>query len=349
MIGDELNDFDAFWRKAIFEEDRSPRFPGTVDYTDLMAWAKGNSTSVDQSTISLGRSLMTLLADRLKNCLIKEDEGRLAMRHWDSRAGATLEELEKDTGINSRMGRKYRGVPNKKWFRVESILQELFLRNNIDLYQSDNTLISFSESDYFRQAFSETTNVESRDRCFITDFLVRNANDGGHIRLSHENKNWHVYIRDRYGAPPGVAGVVAGNLDEGLSLGPKYLQADLHLAYGETIARKISWKNGAERGINQYKARVKICDLAMNNDGSISLDAYYRIFSINSAGHMADYYLTRSVGDKTAAEFELHEVEGSDPKSWVVKVDPMLIRWREYHRDRSRERGDDDDGGDLSE
>ncbi|SVE07056.1 uncharacterized protein METZ01_LOCUS459910, partial [marine metagenome] len=51
----------------------------------------------------------------------------------------------------------------------------------------------------------------------------------------------------------------------------------------------------------------------------------------------------------TAAEFELKEVEGSDPKSWDVKVDPMLIRWRENRRDRSRERGDDDDGGDLSE
>ena len=64
---------------------------------------------------------------------------------------------------------------------------------------------------------------------------------------------------------------------------------------------------------------------------------------------MADYYLTRSVGDQTAAEFDLKEVEGSDPKSWVVKVDPLLIRWRELARDRSRERGGDDDGGDLSE
>ena len=350
MIGDELNDFDAFWRKAIFEEDGSPKtVQGTVDYTNLLAWAKGNSISVDQSTISMGRSLMTLLADRLRNCLIKSDEGRLAMRHWDRRAGATLTDLEKEFSTKVRMAKKYSFRINRKWFRIESILQELFIRNNIDLYWDDNTLIFDSVKRRFARAFSDTTNVESHEGMHISEFLSVNSDRGAHIRLSHENKNWDVYIRDRYGAPPGVFGVEEGNLEEGLGLGPKYLQADLHLAYGETIARKVSWKNGKERGLNQYKARVKICDLATNNDGSISLDAYYRIFAIHGAEHMADYYLTRSVGDRTAAEFQLHEVEGSDPKSWLVGIDPGLIRWRELHRDRRRERGDDDDEEEGSE
>jgi len=348
MIGDELNDFDAFWNRAVFEKDGKPKNPGTVDYTDLLSWAKGNSTSVDQSTISMGRSLMTLLADRLRNCLIKSDQGRLAERHWNRSAGATLEDLEGEFG-NVRMGSKFRHRINRKWFRIESILQELFIRNNIDIYWNEDTLMFNSIKREFVQAFSETTTVVNNERMYISTFLSIHSHRGAHIRLSHENKNWKVYIRDRYGAPPEFSQVMEGNLDEGLSLGPKYLQADLHLAYGETISRKVSWKNEAERGLNQYIARMKICDLATKNDGLISLDAYYRLFSTNSAGHMADYYLTRSVGDQTAAEFELKEVEGSDPKSWVVKVDPMLIRWREYHRDRSRERGDDDDGGDLSE
>ena len=349
MIDDELNDFDAFWRRAIFEEDGSQKFAGTVDYSNLLAWSKGNSISVDQSTISMGRSLMTLLADRLRNCLIKSDEGRLAMRHWDRRTGATLTDLEKEFSTKVRMAKKYSFKINRKWFRIESILQELFIRNNIDLYWDDNTLIFDSVKRKFTRAFSDTTNVESHEGMHISEFLSVNSDRGAHIRLSHENKNWDVYIRDRYGAPPGVFGVEEGNLEEGLALGPKYLQADLHLAYGETIARKVSWKNGKERGLNQYKARVKICDLATSNDGSISLDAYYRIFAIHGAGHMADYYLTRSVGDRTAAEFQLHEVEGSDPKSWLVGVDPGLIRWRELHRDRRRERGDDDDEGEGSE
>ena len=349
MLLDELDDFDAVWRRAIFEEDGSKKFAGTVDYSDLLAWSKGNSISVDQSTISMGRSLMTLLADRLRNCLIKSDEGRLAMRHWDRRAGATLTDLEKEFGTKVRMGRKYAFKVNRKWFRIESILQELFIRNNIDLYWDDNTLIFDSVKREFARAFSDTTNVESHERMYISEFLSVNSDRGAHIRLSHENKNWDVYIRDRYGAPPGVFGVEEGNLEEGLTLGPKYLQADLHLAYGETIARKVSWKNGKERGLNQYKARVKICDLATKNDGKISLDAYYRIFFRQGAEHMADYYLTRSVGDRTAAEFQLHEVEGSDPKSWLVEVDPGLIRWRELHRDRRRERGDDEDEGEGSE
>ncbi len=343
MIADELFDFESYWRKSFWDDDGNAKNPGEVDYSDLVAWAKGNSFSVDQSTITMGRRLMTLLGDRLKDCLIKSDEGMLAERHWDRSAGATIEDLEKEAAFQVRMGAKFRHKVNKKWYRIESILQEMLLHENIDLYQSDNTLIDRIEKRNFIQIFSETTAVESFDRLFITDFLDRNKEAGGHLRLSHVSKRWDVYIRDRYGAPPEIDGVLKGDLEVGLQLGPKYLQSDLHLAYGETISRKVSQFSGTERGKGQYDARAKICDLAANNDGLISLDSYYRLFARASAEHMADYYLTRSVGDASSAEFRLREVPGSVPKSWEVEVDTGLIRWRELSRNRRRERGDDDD------
>jgi hypothetical protein len=349
MIADELSDFEAYWRKGFWDEDGNARGQGEVDYSELRAWSKGNSFSVDQSTITMGRRLMTLLGDRLRDCLIKSDEGLRAERHWGKEAGATITDLEREAAFNVRMGTKYRGKINVRWFRIESILQEMFLHENIELYQSDDTLIGRREKSDFVRIFSETTTVESHNRMFITEFLGRNKDAGGHIRLSHVSKRWDVYIRDRYGAPPGVMGVLPGDLEVGLQLGPKYLQMDLHLAYGETISRKVSQFSGKERGKGHYAARAKICDLAANNDGVVSLDAYYRLFAGANAEHMADYYLTRSLGDSSAAEFAIREIPNSDPKRWDVVVDTGLIRWRELSRDRARERGgEDEDGVDSS-
>ena len=60
---------------------------------------------------------------------------------------------------------------------------------------------------------------------------------------------------------------------------------------------------------------------------------------------MADYYLTRSVGDSSAAEFDIREILDSDPKRWEVVVDTGLIRWRELSRERGRERGEEEGDG----
>ena len=80
-------------------------FPGDSDYTKLTAWAKGNSISVDQSTISIGRRMMTLLVDRLKSSLIRSDGPiGLAIRHYDKTTGATLDDLEKQFS-KVRMGK----------------------------------------------------------------------------------------------------------------------------------------------------------------------------------------------------------------------------------------------------
>ena len=50
--------------------------------------------------------------------------------------------------------------------------------------------------------------------------------------------------------------------------------------------------------------------------------------------------------DRSAAWFKIHEVEGSNPKKWMVEVDPELVRWRELSRDRARERVDGDNTND---
>tara|TARA_Y100001970_G_C14202563_1_gene841985 strand:+ start:877 stop:1941 length:1065 start_codon:yes stop_codon:yes gene_type:complete len=344
MIADELSDFEAYWRRCFWDEDGDARGQGEVDYSELQAWSKGNSFSVDQSTITMGRRLMTLLGDRLKDCLIKSDEGLKAERHWGKEAGATITDLEREAAFDVRMGHKFGRKVNERWYRIESILQEMFLHENIELYQTEDTLIGRQEKSDFKLLFTETTAVESEKRLIITAFLGRNKDAGGHIRLSHVSKRWDIYIRDRYGAPPGIIGVLPGDLEVGLQLGPKYLQMDLHMAYGETISRKVSQFSGKERGKGHYVARAKICDLAANNDGVISLDAYYRLFARASAEHMADYYLTRSIGDSSAAEFTIREIPDSDPKGWDVVVDTGLIRWRELSRERARERGEE--GGD---
>ena len=114
MIADELSDFEAYWRKAFWDEEGEARGIGEVDYRELKAWAKGNSFSVDQSTITMGRRLMTLLGDRLKDCLIKSDEGLRAERHWGKEAGATLTDLEREAAFNVRKGHKYGGQVNKR-------------------------------------------------------------------------------------------------------------------------------------------------------------------------------------------------------------------------------------------
>ena len=343
MIRDELDDFDLYWRESLFESDGTKKSPGESDYTSLIAWAKGNSISVDQSTISIGRSLMTLLVDRLKNCLIGSDGPiGLAIRHYDKTAGVTLHDLEKEFG-KAKMGKKFRGKVNRNWFRIESMLQVLFKRMHIDLYQSDNTLISRKEESHLRQVVSESTEVKDRNRMWIVDFLSRNYDDGAHFRLNHERLNWDTYIRDRYGAPPNTQNILPGNLDSGLEIRPKHVEVDLHLAYGETISRRVTQFSGKERGLGQLEARKKVCDFATNNDDRmVPLDVYYRIFRMAAAEHMADYYLLRSTSDRSAAWFKIHEVEGSNPKKWMVEVDPDLVRWRELSRDRARERVDGD-------
>ena len=345
MIRDELEDFDHYWREAILNPDGSKKFPGETDYSKLSSWAKGNSISVDQTTITIGRRMMTILVDKLKNSMLQHHD----FRYWDSTAGATLRDLEKALSKRARMGIKFRGQVNPYWYRVESILQVLFKRMHIDLYQSGDTLISRTEESQFRQALSETTEVEGRERMFIVDFLLRKSDKGGHIRLNHERMNWDTYIRDRYGAPPDVENILPGNLNIGLEIFPKHVEIDLHLAYGETISRRVTQYSGKERGLSQLEVRKRICDYATNQDNKmVPLDAYYRLFRRAAAEHMADYYLLRSTSDRSSAWFKLHEVEASDPKKWMVEVDPDLIRWREYSRDRARERGDDGDGNDVT-
>ena len=53
---------------------------------------------------------------------------------------------------------------------------------------------------------------------------------------------------------------------------------------------------------------------------------------------MADHTFQRSIADLASAEYKLEEVPNSNPKAWVVKLDPDLVRWRVNRRARDRER-----------
>lgn len=340
MIRDELDDFDYYWVEALLDQDRvTKNIPGESEYSDLEAWSKGNSISIDQSTISIGRSLMTLLVDNLRKALTKMDgPNGLSLDHEGKMAGVTISEIEAAVGFKSKRGRKYRDTLNPEWSRVEAILQELYSRKHIHLYENKNTGISKREESVIRNRIQNIEVPIELGEFPISVFLTKNEDNGAHFRLNHSKYNWDTYIRDRFGCPPNTPGILAGNLYEITSETDTYISFDLHLAYGETISRKISQFHGKERGLGQLEARMKICDLAAQNDGFLSLDQYYRIFLRYGAEHMADYYIYRSIMDKTAAKFQLHEIKGSNPRQWMVEVDPILLRWRELSRQRDRER-----------
>jgi hypothetical protein len=343
MIRDELDDFDHYWSAALLESDeKTKKIPGESDYSDLQAWAKGNSISIDQSTISVGRSLMTLLIDNLRGALWKMDSPTgLSLDIEGRKAGVSISEIEEVVGFQSMRGRKFRNDLNPDWARVEAILQALYSRRHIHLYQNENTLIGKSDESYIKEQITRIIQPIEPGDYPISRFLKMKEDDGAHFRLNHEDHNWGTYIRDRYGYPPNTTGILAGNLYIELPNNiDTYISFDLHLAFGETMSRKVSQFTGKERGLGQLEARIKICDLAANNDGFITLDQYYRIFLRNNAEHMADYYLYRSISDITSAKFRLHEVADSNPKKWNVEVDPILLRWRENSRQRGRDRND---------
>ena len=344
MIRDELDDFDRYWKEALVNQNlQTQSVPGETDYLNLQAWAKGNSISIDQSTISVGRGLMSLLVDNLKGALTEMDSPRgLSLDIEGHKAGVNITQIEELVGFESNRGKKYRYDLNPKWGRVEAILQELFSRGHIKIYQNKNTLISSDDESFINQQITRITHPIERGDFPVSVYLTMKEEDGAHLRLNHEDYNWHTYIRDRYGFPPNSAGILAGNMYVDIPVAlDNHVSFDLHLAYGETLSRKISQFTGSERGLGQLEARIEISDRASMNEGLISLDEYYTIFRQKNAEHMADYYLYRSISDITAAKFRLHEVLDSNPKKWNVQIDPLLLRWRENTRDRGRTRGAD--------
>ena len=175
---------------------------------------------------------------------------------------------------------------------------------------------------------------------------MKTVGAGGHIRLNGRY-GWETYIRDHYGAPAGMGGGInAGSLKADVPPNhEKTMPLPLHIALSETLARAHSRGLGLETsewGKNQSQIRRDIADKAIDEgDGSsLPLDDYYAIFANHGAPHMADSFFHRWVSDRSSARYELEEVIGSEPKKWIVRLEPDFVRWRELGRERERERNE---------
>ncbi len=356
MPGQELEDFANYWRESMINPDTGePRPPGGSEHVDefgvngvdyanqLIPWCKGNSVSVDQTTLQLYRNLFDALIQNYRYRIRMGDATR-RMKEIDGRAGLTSRDIENITASKSetRFNRQHLGgQATKNWQSAEYLFVQLLRMGIIKLYSSNNTenrkegkIYDDIVSGKINQMWPEDWMPEG-----ICAQLLKTYNSGGHIRLSFNN-GWETYIRDYFGAPAGIPGVIPGSLQGGVVPPgtPQTMPLPLHIALSETLARahgKGDSKN--EWGKNQSRIRRQIADKAIDGEGDrIPLDDYYMIFSRNSAGHMADSFFHRSISDKSAARYELIEVVDSKPKKWDVKLEPEFLRWRELRRQRER-------------
>ena len=354
MPQQELADFANYWRESMINPDTGePRPPGGsehidefgvngVDYANqLIPWCKGNSVSVDQTTLQLYRNLFGALIQNYRYRIRMGDATR-RMKEIDSRAGLTSRDIETITASKSEIGKAYSGgKATKHWKNAENLFVDLLSMGIIKLYSSNNT------ENREEGRILENINSGAIGQMWPDDWMpvgicaqLRDTyNSGGHIRLSFDN-GWETYIRDYFGAPAGIPGVIPGSLQGGVVPPgtPQTMPFPLHISLSETLARahgKGDEKN--EWGKNQSLIRRQIADKAIDGEGDrIPLDDYYIIFSRNSAGHMADSFFHRSISDKSAARYELIEVVDSKPKKWDVKLEPEFLRWRELRRERER-------------
>ena len=345
----DLADFASYWELSMKDQDGGLKSPGGlveeggVDYSKyLIPWCKGNSVSVDQNTLRHPRDLISMLVENYRSSIYRFDVN--PKNRLDHRCGVTYYQLEKMFfEAKTKFTRKYAaGEISPHWLRVERLLSVMLDSGDIAIFSDKNTLDP-NQNKILENIRNRGRVADSLQEMDIINSLHRHRDTNGHIRLSRK-KGWELYIRDHYGAPSGIEGIVPGNM---ASFSPPgrttTMPYPLHLVYAETMARAMSsHKEGKDSvwGKNQTLIREQITDAVIEGNGSyMSLDDFYIIHSRNSAPHMADYTLQRSIGDIAAAKYELKEVENSEPKSWVVYVDTDLTRWRENRRQRDRERG----------
>ncbi len=309
-----------------------------VDYAKyLIPWCKGNSVSVDQTTLRHPRDLLSMLVENYRSSLYRVDSGN--QRRLDHRCGVSFDELVRMFGKSKTKRTRWHaaGDLSPDWLRLERLLQAMLDSGDIAIFSDRNTLNPQQEK-ILTKIRAQGRLADNMSEMYISEALSRHRDSYGHIRLSRK-KGWELYIRDHYGAPSGIDGLIPGNMASFAPPGrATTMPYPLHLVYAETMARAMS-RDGNVWGKNQSLIRSEISDAVIDGNGSsLPLDDFYIIHSRNGAAHMAEYTLQRSIGDLAAAAFRLGEVPNSDPKSWVVHIDPDLIRWRENRRDRDRVR-----------
>lgn len=360
MPQQELNDFQKYWQSSMKVQINSVltnRHAGGkavivggnhgVDYLDLIAWSKGNSVSVDQRTLDPFRKIFHKLMEKAKDMLVLVDSKKKSGSEKRN-AGLTRKDLRVLYGMAQAKGGKrvIAGTFNKDWMKAEILFVNLLKFNHIQLYSNHNThaleeqtRISNDIASGHHQNNFQNTGEESWLYKGICNFLATTDKEGGHIRLNLEN-GWEVYIRDHWGAPTGIPGVLEGSLIKSFVQTPT-MPVPLHLVYVETLARAMAGSDGSEWGKNQSKIRRELADKAMHHTSGdrVNLDVFYRTFSKYGAAHMADSFLLRGLGDRTATRYTLEEIQFSEPKQWDVIMEPEFIRWRELQRNRARTAG----------
>ena len=225
---------------------------------------------------------------------------------------------------------------------AEKLFLRLIVTGHIILYQNNNTIATESMERIRSLWPTKVVELGLADWMSqgICQELSKNKNNGAHVRLNTQF-GWEVYIRDHFGAPNNIPGVIPGSLQASIPASTtRTMPIPLHVCLAETLARiDARGVNEGPWGKNQTQIRRAIADAAVEfSEGGVSnkipLDKYYHIFSTNGASHMADTMMQRSRSDSAAAKFELAEIENSEPRKWNIILEPSFIRWRAIQRER---------------
>ena len=113
-----------------------------VDYANqLIPWCKGNSVSVDQTTLQLYRTLISALVENYKS-RIRLVDAIGSIEKINHTAGLTSRDIKMLYGDpTTRATRRYAtGEPTRNWKNAESLFVNLLVGGHISLYSSNNTL-----------------------------------------------------------------------------------------------------------------------------------------------------------------------------------------------------------------
>ena len=355
----ELKEFQKYWQRSMKIEIDSVltnRHPGGkstvidgvegVDYLDLISWCKGNSVSVDQRTLQPFRKVFDRLVMKARERMTILDRPNGSELVKDMDQGLSRKDLVELYGKAQARGtsKVKPGSFNKDWYKAEQLFINLLADGHILLYRNKDTLAT-EEQDRIRNDIMARVHQDNPEEWSILhgicSYLAKTDRAGGHLRLNESN-GWGVYIRDHWGAPPGTPGYLAG------SLNVKYIEKPtmpipLHLVYAETLARAMAGKEMTEWGKAQSKIHRDLASKAAYHPmgDRVTLDTFYANFTKYGVGHMADTFFLRNVDDSTAARFVIEEVPLSEPKQWVVIMEPEFMRWRKLQRERDRTDGSD--------
>jgi hypothetical protein len=362
----ELKEFQKYWEASMKTEINSVltnrpvltnRHPGGkstivdgvkgVDYLDLISWCKGNSVSVDQRTLQPFRKIFDKLIMKARERITVLDQPAGPERLKSMIQGVTRQDIVALYGRAQARGtgKVAPGTFSKDWLKAEHLFINLLADDHIQLYKNKDTMAIEEQTQITNDIIAGVHQDDSEKWAIlhgICAFLAKNDRAGGHLRLKESN-GWETYIRDHWGAPPGTQGYVAGSLSVKF-VTTSIMPIPLHLVYAETLARAMSGKEMTEWGKTQSKIHRDLADKAAHHPlgDRVNLNTFYANFTKYGVGHMADTYFLRSVDDNTAARFVIEEIPLSEPKEWVVIMEPEFMRWRELQRSRTRSVGGED-------